>query len=289
MIGYLSTGHPSQRSATQLADAFKDTAVGLAGDLSVACRPMLPVLQAGMLRVDELSITSGLERQSPLAAAVMALGPAVAAAGAGVSAIFGMASEEATRMVGVAESVVEVGIDALDALDGEGVDRDQGVGFAHRLAHATHLATTLVEGSTAAVGPLGRGYPPRAPALWPQLLDSLSTRIRVKQHWKDGPGLAAWLHRVHAASACRDAAAHSMRAHAVVVATRTASSKERLIRCLTFASLYCGFAMLAHPPWAPACPAVRVESNAIERRPVSVPLRRLVYPFRPDGQGALAL
>jgi hypothetical protein len=284
------TGHPSQRSATHLADAFKDTAVELAGDLCHACRPMLPVLQGRSLRVDELSIASGLERQSPMAATVMALGPAVAAAGMGVSAVPGMAWEDANRMVDVAESVMEVGMDALDALTGAALGGEPSVAFAHRLAHTTHLATALAQTARTAGMSGGGGYPPRAPALWPPLLDTLSARIRVKQHWKDGPGLAAWRHRVQAASACRDAAAHSMRAHAVVIAGRTASSKERLIRCLTFASLYCGFAMLEHPPWAPARRTVQLERVAVERHPVPVQLRpRPAYPFTPDGQGAVAI
>src|ERR1019366_9839647 len=72
------------RSDTQIAETFKTTAVELAGDLCQASRPLLPVLQGSMLRVDELCVTSGLEGQSPLAATVMALGPAVAAAGASV-------------------------------------------------------------------------------------------------------------------------------------------------------------------------------------------------------------
>ncbi|MGO8687185.1 MAG: hypothetical protein ACLQT7_08405 [Candidatus Dormibacteria bacterium] len=282
------TGRSSQRSATHLADAFKDTAAGLAGSLCDACQPLLPVLQGRSLRVDELSTASGLERQSPMAATIMALAPAVAAAGVGVSAVPGMAGDEANRMVDVAESVVGVGLDALDALESAGAE--EAVAFAHRLAHTTHLATELAVGVPSVASATATGYPPRAPALWPMLLDSLSTRIRVKQHWKDGPGLAAWLHRVQAASACRDAAAHGMRAHALVIATRTASSRERLIRCLTFASLYCGFAMLEHPPWAPARGAVRVEATVAERRPVPVQLRaRPAYPFSPEGRGAIAV
>jgi hypothetical protein len=125
--------------------------------------------------------------------------------------------------------------------------------------------------------------------LWPKLLGSLSTRIRVKEHWKDGPGLATWMHRVEAASACRDAAVHSMKAHAVMVAGGADSSRERLLRSLTFASLYCGFAMLDRPPWATGCVAARPVAVQ-DRGPVAVQLRpRLVYPFRPGGQGAVAL
>jgi hypothetical protein len=71
------------------------------------------------------------------------------------------------------------------------------------------------------------------------------------------------------------------------VATRAASSTERLIRCLTFAALYCGFAMLQRPPWVVDGVAMRAE-NAAERVAVPVQLRRVVYPFRPEGQGATA-
>ena len=173
MIGHPSQiRHHSERSATHLAVAFQDTAAGLAGDLCQACRPMLPVHQALGLRVDELSTSAGLERQSPMAAAVMALGPAIAAAGVGVASIPGMAWEEANRIVDVGESVVGVGLDALDALaDGSAGRRERSVAFAHRLAHATHLATALAPGPAALAGSAARGYPPRAPALWPQLLE----------------------------------------------------------------------------------------------------------------------
>ena len=278
------------RSDTQIAETFTTTAVELAGDLCQASRPLLPVLQGSMLRVDELCVTSGLERQSPLAATVMALGPAVAAAGASVSGMGRMTAEQASRLAGVAESVVDVAIDALDALDTFGDGGEPTVAFAHRLAHATHLASALAGGPFVAREGIAHGHPPRAPALWPALLGGLSTRIVVKQHWKDGPGLSAWMHRVQAASACRDAAVHSMKAHAVVVATRAESSKERLLRCLTFASLYCGFAMLERPPWATPCTAARAHRTVADRGPVPVQLRRrLVYPFRPGGQGAVAL
>jgi hypothetical protein len=291
MIGHRpQTRDQSARSATNLSVAFQDAAVDLAEDLCEACRPMLPVHQARGLRVDELTTTAGLERQSPMAAAVMALGPAIAAAGAGVSAIPGMAWLEASRTVDVAESVVGVGFDALALAGGGAGGRLPSVTFAHRLAHATHLATALAQSPPALAGGGAGGYPPRAPALWPQLIDSLSTRIRVKQHWKDGPGLADWRHRVQAASACHDAAAHGMGAHAAVLSTRTASSTERLLRCLTFATLYCGFAMLERPPWTSGRPAASAEHPAAERGPVQVQLwKRLAYPFRPDGQGATAL
>jgi hypothetical protein len=278
------------RSDTQIAETFKTAAAELAGDLCHASRPLLPVLQGSMLRVDELCVTSGLERQSPLAATVMALGPAVAAAGASVSVMGWMAPEQASRLAGVAESVMEVAIDALGALDTLEEGGELTVAFAHRLAHATHLATGLAVGPVSGREGAGRGHHARAPALWPSLLASLSTRIVVKQHWKDGPGLAAWTHRVQAASACRDAAVHSMKAHAVVAATQAASSKERLLRCLTFASLYCGFAMLERPPWATPCTAAPAHRTVADRGPVPVQLRRrLVYPFRPGGQGAVAL
>ena len=276
------------RSDTRLVETFKATAVELAGDLCHASRPLLPVLQGSMLRIDELCITSGLERQSPLAAAAMALGPAVAAAGASVSAMGRMSPEEANRVAGVAESVVEVAVDALDALDTLVDGGEPTVDFAHRLAHATHLASALAGGPRLARS--GSGHPIRAPALWPKLLGSLSTRIRVKQHWKDGPGLSAWMHRLEAASACRDAAVHSMKAHALMVAGGADSSRERLLRSLTFASLYCGFAMLDRPPWATGCVAVRAHAASQDRGPEAVQLRpRLVYPFRPGGQGAVAL
>jgi hypothetical protein len=283
------TGRLPESSATQLATAFASSAAGLAGDLCNACRPLLPVLQGRVLRVDELSVTSALERQSPLAAAVMALGPAVAAAGVGVSAIRGMASAEAATIVGVAESVVDVAVDALDALSGRGGDGAPPVEFAHRLAHATHQAAALAAGRRFAGTVHAGGHPVRTPVLWPGLLSSLSTRIRVKQHWKDGPGSLAWLGRVQAASACRDAALHSMRAYTAAVAGRASSSTERLIRCLTFASLYCGFAMLDSPPWPSNCAARRAEQPAASRTSVPVQLRRPVYPFRPEGQSALAL
>ena len=278
------------RSDTQIAETFTTTAAELAGDLCHASRPLLPVLQGSMIRIDELCVTSGLERQSPLAATVMALGPAVAAAGASVSGVGRMTPDQASRLAGVAESVMDVAGDALDALDTLGDGGEPTVAFAHRLAHATHLATGLAVGPVSAREGAGHGHPPRAPALWPTLLASLSTRIVVKQHWKDGPGLAAWTHRVQAASACRDAAVHGMRAHAVVAATQAASSKERLLRCLTFASLYCGFAMLERPPWATPCTAAPAHRTVADRGPVPVQLRRrLVYPFRPGGQGAVAL
>jgi hypothetical protein len=277
------------RSDTRLVDAFRTTAAELAGDLCHASRPLLPVLQGSMLRFDELCITSGLERQSPLAAAAMALGPAVAAAGTSVSAMARMSPEEANRVAGVAESVVEVAIDALNALDSLVDGGEPAIAFAHRLAHTTHQASALAGGPRLAGGGMRRGHPARVPALWPQLLSSLSTRIRVKQHWKDGPGLSGWMHRVEAASACRDAAVHSMRAHALIGSGGGGASGERLLRSLTFASLYCGFAMLDRPPWATGCVAVRAHGVATDRGPVPVQLRRLVYPFRPGGQGAVAL
>ena len=282
------SARPSAAPDVRLAEMFTTSAAGLAGELCRASRPLLPVLQGRMLRVDELSVTSGLERQSPLAAAVMALGPAVAAVGAGVAAMGGLGAAEATAMAGVAESVVEVGLDALEAIEVGARMRDSTVDFAHRLAHATHLASALAGGPRAISRRAGSGCPPRAPALWPMLLESLSTRIQVKQHWKHGPGSAAWLRRVEAASACRDAAVHGMRAHAAAVATRAASSTERLIRCLTFAALYCGFAMLHRPPWAVDGVAVRAES-ATER--VAVPDAaqegRLPVPAGGPGRGGL--
>lgn len=278
------------RSDIRLVDTFKTTAVELADALCRASRPLLPVLQGSMLRVDELSITSGLERQSPLAAAAMALGPAVAAAGASVFAMRWMPPEEASRVAGVAESVVGVAVEALDALEAFVDGGEPTTEFAHRLAHATHLASSPALGPRLVSWGSGHGHPPRVPALWPKLLGSLSTRIRVKQHWKDGPGLAAWMHRVEAASACRDAAVHGMRAHALVVAGASDSATERLLRSLTFASLYAGFAMLDRPPWATGCPAARTHAVAVDRGPVPVQLRRrLVYPFRPSGQGAVVL
>ena len=134
------------RSDTQIAETFTATAVELAGDLCQASRPLLPVLQGSMLRLDELCVTSGLERQSPLAATVMALGPAVAAAGASVSLMSRMTSEQAGRLAGVAESLVDVAIDALDTLNNVGDGGEPTVAFAHRLAHATHLASALAGG-----------------------------------------------------------------------------------------------------------------------------------------------
>ena len=281
------SARPSPAPDVRITAMFTTSAAGLAGELRQACRPLLPVLQGRMLRVDELNVTSGLERQSPLAAAVMALGPAVAAVGAGVAAMGGLGAAEATAMAGVAESVVDVGLDALDAIELGRRRADSTVDFAHRLAHATHLASTLAGGPRAVPPRAGRGCPPRAPALWPMLLESLSTRIQVNRHWKHGPRSAAWLRRVEAASACRDAAVHSMRAHATAVATRAASSTERLIRCLTFAALYCGFAMLHRPPLAGDGVAARVE-DATERAAVPMPLRRVVLPFWPEGQGVAA-
>ncbi|MGD1033676.1 MAG: hypothetical protein ABR977_04515 [Candidatus Dormibacteria bacterium] len=281
------SARPSAAPEVRLAEMFTTSATGLAGGLCRASRPLLPVLQGRMLRLDELSVTAGLERQSPLAAAVMALGPAVSAVGAGVAAIGGLGAAEATAMAGVAESVVEVGLDALEAIEvGARID-DSTVDFAHRLANATHLASTLAGGPRAISRRPWSGGSPRAPALWPVLLEALSTRIQVKQHWKHGPGSAAWVGRVEAASACRDAALHGMRAHAAAVATRAASSTERLLRCLTFAALYCGFAMLHRPPWAVDGVAVRAES-ATERVAVPIQLRRVVYPFRPEGSGVAA-
>ena len=50
------------RSDTQIAETFTTTAAELAGDLCHASRPLLPVFQGRMLRVDELCVTSGLER-----------------------------------------------------------------------------------------------------------------------------------------------------------------------------------------------------------------------------------
>ncbi|MGD1053433.1 MAG: hypothetical protein ABR950_06340 [Candidatus Dormibacteria bacterium] len=279
------------RSDTHIAETFKATTVELAGDLCHASRPLLPVFQGRMLRVDELCVTSGLERQSPLAATVMALGPAVAAAGSSVALIGWMSPEQAIRLAGVAEGVVDVAIEALDALETLREGGEANVAFAHGLAHATHLASALAAGPVQPRDGSGRGgHPPRAPALWPTLLASLSIRIAVKRHWKDAPGLAGWTQRIDAASACRDAAVHSMRAHGVVTATRAEASRERLLRCLTFASLYCGFAMLERPPWAGPCPTARTHSAVDERGPVPVQVgRRLVYPFRPGGQGAVAL
>jgi hypothetical protein len=78
-----------------------------------------------------------------------------------------------------------------------------------------------------------------------------------------------------------------MRAHATAVATRAGPSTERLVRCLTFAALYCGFAMLDRPPWAVDGVAVRTESAAA-RAAVPVELRRAVHPFRPEGSGVPA-
>jgi hypothetical protein len=174
----------------------------------------------------------------------MALGPAVAAAGASVATLGSMGPEQASGTVGVAESVMEAAVGALDAIDDHVDGADPTIHFAHRVAHATHLASALAGAGGRDSGAPGRGHQQRPPALWPRLLESLSVRIRVIQPETDGMGADTWPQRVHAASACRDAASHSMRAHALVVAVRTASSTERLIRCLTFASLYCGFAAL---------------------------------------------
>jgi hypothetical protein len=278
------SARPSPAPDVRIAENFTTSAAGLAGDLCQACQPLLPVLQGRMLRVDELNVTSGLERQSPLAVAVMALGPAVAAVGAGVAAMGGLGAAEATAMAGVAESVVELGLDALEAIEVRGGAPTSTVDFAHRLAHATHLASTLAGGPRAVPPRAGRARPPRAPALWPMLLEALSTRIRVKQHVNHGVGSATWLRHVEAASACRDAAVHSMRAHATAVATRGASSTERLIRCLTFAALYCGFAMLHRPPLAGDGVPLRHEGTT-QRVAVPTGLRRAFHPLRPEGQG----
>ena len=282
------SARPSPAPDVRILEMFTTSAAGLAGDLYQARQPLLPVLQGRMLRVDELNITAGLERQSPLAAAVMALGPAVAAVGAGVAATGGLGAAEATAMAGVAESVVEVGLDALDAIEVGGRIAGSTVDFAHRLAHTTHLASTLAGGPRGAASRRAvRGCPPRAPALWPMLLESLSTRIRVKQHWQHGPGSAGWLRRVEAASACRDAAVHSMRAHATAVATRAASSTERLIRWPDLRRPLLRLRDAPAPPWVVDGVAMRAE-NAAERVAVPVQLRRVVYPFRPEGQGATA-
>jgi hypothetical protein len=45
--------------------------------------------------------------------------------------------------------------------------------------------------------------------------------------------------------------------------------------------------MLQRPPWVVDGVAMRAE-NAAERVAVPVQLRRVVYPFRPEGQGATA-
>ncbi|MGD0371706.1 MAG: hypothetical protein ABSC16_08405 [Candidatus Dormibacteria bacterium] len=119
------SARPSPAPDVRILEMFTTSAAGLAGDLYQARQPLLPVLQGRMLRVDELNITAGLERQSPLAAAVMALGPAVAAVGARVAAMGGLGAAEGTAMAGVAESVVEVGLDALDAIEVGGGLRDR--------------------------------------------------------------------------------------------------------------------------------------------------------------------
>jgi hypothetical protein len=269
----------SEPERSRLAEKFSTSAAGVAGDLRDACLPLLPVLQGRILRVDELNVTAGLERQSPFAAAAMALGPAVAAAGAGISSLGLLAPAQATTMVGVAASVVETALDALDVLRGHGGGVEPDPDFAHRLAHTTHLASELAGARSAA------GRPPRAPVLWAGLLQSLSTRIRLARQGRDGPGAAAWMSRVGAASACRDAAAHGIGAHA----GRAPSPTERLIRCLTFASLYAGFAMLERPTGAHQRAPARVDTAAADRARMPSSLRGIASRLLPDPRGAVAL
>ena len=237
---HFSSGDPDR----QLAVTFRTAATGLAGDLLDACRPLLPAPQARILRVDELSVTQGLERTTPLAAAAMALGPAVAAAGVSVCALSRTGPAAARGTVEIAASVLEAASDVLDVLEGGRNGAEATLHLAHRVARATHLSCALADGGA---GPAGEGAGLRAvgpPALWSRLADALSARISAS---RGGGGIAAARtgpEPVRAAAACRDAARHCMRAHARGVATRAASSTERLLRCLTFASLYCGFAAL---------------------------------------------
>ena len=233
----------SQIQGAQLSTAFRTSADDLAGDLRDACLPLLPSHQARLVRFDELHVSSGLETQSPLAAAVMALGPAVAAAGASVAGLGGMESQQAQRTVGVAQSVIDAGVDALDVLETP-TGGDLTIDLAHRVAHATHLASTLAPDARLASRQVSAGHPPRPLVLWPRLLESLNHGISSHRGVPEGGCPTARQHRLHAAAACRDAAAASMRAHARLTTARPAWSSERLIRCLTFASLYCGFATL---------------------------------------------
>ena len=161
-------------------------------------------------------------------------------------------------MAGVAESVVEVGLDAPRGHRGRGEDHDLSVDFAHRLANASHLASTLAGGRARSRVALGAAAHPelrrsgRAPG-------SAEHSIEVKQHSArprlgglGGPGRGRLgLPRRRPA---RDAA------HAAAAATRAASSTERLLPSPTFAALDRGFAMLHRPPWAVDGVAARAQS-----------------------------
>jgi len=146
------------RSDTQIAETFTATTVELAGDL---CRRAVPCCRCCR---EHAAPRRALRHLRPGAQEPAGRdGHGSRARGcrgrASVSLMSRMTSEQAGRLAGVAESLVDVAIDALDTLNTVGDGGEPTVAFAHRLAHATHLASALAGGRS------GLARPPAAAIL----------------------------------------------------------------------------------------------------------------------------
>ena len=245
-------GEPSPaRSLTDLGRDFRQSTEELARELCDACRPMLPRGQAMMLRTDHLGVVAGLEWERPVVASVMALAPAVSAAGDAVCLAAGHGDDRAERVLTTAESVAALGDEALHLLPRLPGGQPTVVEFAHRVAHATHGAAGLRPEPRRSPRLLRQDRRPFTPALWPAMAAALGRRVEQARDLARGAGAngdAEWARRIAAAAACQDAALHAMRAHAVSARSGAWLPAARLHRCLAFASLYCGFGALRDLP-----------------------------------------
>ncbi len=265
-------GEPSPaRSLTDLGRDFRQSTEELARELCDACRPMLPRGQATMLRSDHLGVVTGLEWERPVVASVMALAPAVSAAGDAVCLAAGR-SDERQRVLTTAESVAALGDEALDLLPRLAGMKPGVVEFAHRVAHATHGAAGLRTEPRRLLGRLRQDRRPFTPSLWPVMAEALRRRVEQARELARGAGVgeeAEWEGRIAAAAACRDAAVHAMRAHALSAGSGAWLPAARLHRSLAFASLYCGFGVLRDLPTPVLPPGSRRRRGQRRWRPRS--------------------
>ena len=245
-------GEPNPvRSLTSLGRAFRESTEELAKELCDACRPLLPPAQSRMLRPGHLGVVAGVEWERPIVASVMSLAPAVTAAGDIIYVASLRGGDRTHRALAAAEPVAELADEALRALPTLLRSHAGVVEFAHRLALATHLSSGPVAEQAAAHDLHGWGRHHVRPSLWPSLSEALRRRVdqarEVARHGGDAAE-AEWSGRIHAAAACRDAAAHAMRAHAMEGRRGGSRTAARMHRSLAFASLYCGFATLRELP-----------------------------------------
>lgn len=278
---------PRAQALTTLSRSFRNGTKDLARELCDACRPHLPARQARLLRTDQLGIVAGLEGERPLVASALALAPAISAAGDAMCIAALAGGERTTAVLTAAEPIAQLGAEALRLVRRAPVETTEVLGFAHRLALTVHHAADLFATTERRWGLPRRTRRPGG-ALWALLLEGLEGRIEGGRELAAGREPGDWAALVDAAEACRDAGVHAIRAYDGVATRNGRRPRSRLLRCLAFASLYCGFATLRDLPARSGAPGFGALSRSRRRRLIIRLLRRGAEAARGRSAPALA-